>query len=208
MDGEVSSYLWTIDGVEVSGSTIDVIMGPGPHSISLTVTDNMQEIQSSTSSIVYDDPQTALSLVATLDGDQVRLVWAGTSDEYRIYRSTTPISSVVGLTMFDEIPVWGEPIPTPLTHIGSTTYKEWSEPVPVATTLYYVVTSVVQNQEIVWIVDGQNHASVDATPIASSSQESAEQASPIISLTVSGLMATLGVLSLIFAVTEARRKSE
>ena len=110
--------------------------------------------------------------------------------------------------MFDEIPEWGEPIPTPLTDIGSTSYKEWSEPVPVATTLYYVVTSVVQNQEIVWIVDGQNHVSVDATPIASSSHESAEQASPIISITISGLMATLGVLSLIFAVTEARRKSE
>ena len=208
MDGEVSSYLWTIDGVEVSGSTVDVILGPGPHSISLTVTDNMQEIQSSTSSIVYGEPQTALSLIATLEGDQVRLVWAGTSDEYRIYRSTTPISSVVGLTMFDEIPAWGEPIPTPLTHIGSTQYKEWSEPVPVATTLYYAVTSVVQNQEIVWIVDGQNHASVDATSIASSSQESTEQASPIISMTISGLMATLGVLSLIFALTEARRKSE
>ena len=168
----------------------------------------MQEIQSSTSSTVYGEPQTALSLTATLEGDQVRLVWAGTSDEYRIYRSTTPISSVVGLTMFDEIPAWGEPIPTPLTHIGSTSYQEWSEPVPVATTLYYVVTSVVQNQEIVWIVDGQNHASVDATSIASSSQESTEQASPIISMTISGLMATLGVLSLIFALTEARRKSE
>ena len=57
-------------------------------------------------------------------------------------------------------------------------------------------------------MDGQNHASVDATSIASSSQESTEQASPIISITISGLMATLGVLSLIFAVTEARRKSE
>ena len=208
MDGEVSSYLWTIDGVEVSGSTVDVIMGPGPHSISLTVTDNMQEIQSYTSTIVYDEPQTALSLVATLEGDQVSLVWAGSSDQFRIYRSTTPISSVVGLTMFDEIPAWGEPMPTPLTHIGSTSYKEWSEPVPVATTLYYVVTSVVQDQEIVWIVDGQNHVSVDATPIGSSSQESVEQASPIISITISGLMATLGLLSLIFAVTEARRKTE
>ena len=207
-DGEVSSYLWIIDGVEVSGSTIDVIMGPGPHSISLTVTDNMQEVQSSTSSIVYDEPQTPLSLVATLDGDQVNLVWAGSSDEYRIYRSTTPISSVVGLTMFDEIPVWGEPIPTPLTPVGSTTYQEWSEPVPVATTLYYVVTSVVENQEVVWIVDGQNHISVDATSIASATQESTEEVSPTISLAISGLMATLGVLSLIFAVTEARRKSE
>ena len=183
-------------------------MGPGPHSISLTVTDNMQEVQSSTSSIVYDEPQTPLSLVATLDGDQVSLVWAGSSDEYRIYRSTTPISSVVGLTMFDEIPVWGEPIPTPLTPVGSTTYQEWSEPVPVATTLYYVVTSVVENQEVVWIVDGQNHISVDATSIASATQESTEEVSPTISLAISGLMATLGVLSLIFAVTEARRKSE
>ena len=207
-DGEVSSYLWIIDGVEVSGSTIDIIMGPGPHSISLTVTDNMQEVQSSTSSIVYDEPQTPLSLVATLDGDQVSLVWAGSSDEYRIYRSTTPISSVVGLTMFDEIPVWGEPIPTPLTPVGSTTYQEWSEPVPVATTLYYVVTSVVGDQEVVWIIDGQNHISVDATSIASATQESTEEVSPTISLAISGLMATLGVLSLIFAVTEARRKSE
>ena len=70
------------------------------------------------------------------------------------------------------------------------------------------MTSVVENQEVVWIVDGQNHISVDATSIASATQESTEEVSPTISLAISGLMATLGVLSLIFAVTEARRKSE
>jgi outer membrane protein assembly factor BamB len=183
-------------------------MGPGPHSISLTVVDDMQETQSSISTIVYDEPQTPQSLTATLQGDRVNLVWAGPSDEYRIYRSTTPISSVVGLTMFDDMPVWGEPVPSPLIPIGSTTYQEWSEPVPVATTLYYVVTSVVNDQEIVWVVDGQNHVSVDATSIASENLESTEEATPLASVIISGIMISLGVLSLIFAFFEARRKSE
>ena len=194
-DGEVSSYLWTIDGVEASGSTIDVIMGPGPHSISLTVVDDMQETQSSVSTIVYDEPQTPLSLTATLQEDRVNLVWAGSSDEYRIYRSTTPISSVVGLTMFDDKPVWGEPVPSPLIPIESTIYQEWSEPVPVATTLYYVVTSVVDGQEIVWVVDGQNHVSIDATSIASVNLESTEEATPLTSAIISGIMISLGAVS-------------
>ena len=183
-------------------------MGPGPHSISLTVVDDMQETQSSVSTIVYDEPQTPLSLTATLQEDRVNLVWAGSSDEYRIYRSTTPISSVVGLTMFDDKPVWGEPVPSPLIPIESTTYQEWSEPVPVATTLYYVVTSVVDGQEVVWVVDGQNHVSIDATSIASVNLESTEEATPLTSAIISGIMISLGVLSLIFALFEARRKSE
>lgn len=207
-DGEISSYLWSINGVEVSGVTVDVVLGPGPHSISLTVVDDMQETKSSVSAIVHDEPQTTLALMAILEGDQVRLAWVGSADEYRIYRSTTPISSVIGLTMFDDTPPWGEPVPSPLAPIGSTTYQEWAEPVPVATTLYYVVTSVVDGQEVVWIVDGQNHASIDATSAASDTSESTEQATPLSSAIISGIMVIFGVLSLSFAIFEARRKSE
>ena len=204
-DGEVVEYLWSIDGVEVSGSSIDVIMGPGPHSISLTVIDEMQEQHSSGSTIVYDETESPSSLSATLVGNEVNLAWTGTSDEYIVYRSTTPISSVVGLTMFDETPIWGDPVPSPLEPIGTTTYFEWSESVPVATTLYYAVTSVVDDREIVWIIDGQNHVSLDASSIASSSPDSVEEANPMISFLISGIMAIIGITALAFALFGRRR---
>jgi hypothetical protein len=204
-DGEVVEYLWSIDGVEVSGSSIDVIMGPGPHSISLTVIDEMQEQHSSGSTIVYDETESPSSLSATLVGNEVNLAWTGTSDEYIVYRSTTPISSVVGLTMFDETPIWGDPVPSPLEPIGTTTYFEWSESVPVATTLYYAVTSVVDDREIVWIIDGQNHVSLDASSIASSSPDSVEEANPMISFLISGIMAIMGITALALALFGRRR---
>ena len=70
------------------------------------------------------------------------------------------------------------------------------------------MTSVVDEQEIVWVVDGQNHVSIDATSIASVNLESTEEATPLTSAIISGIMISLGLLSLIFALFEARRKSE
>ena len=206
LDGEITSYKWVIDGVEASGSTIDVIMGPGPHSIHLTVVDNLQVEGISVSTIVYDDVQTTASLTASLEGDQVLLSWQGTADEYRIYRSTSPISSVVGLTMFDEQPSWGEAIPQPLQSLGSTEYLEWSETAPIATTLYYAVTSVVDGREVVWIIDGQNHVNVDASSIASSGPEPIDEASDLTTMLISVTMAALGIISLAFAIYDNRRR--
>ncbi|MCH1591805.1 MAG: hypothetical protein L7R66_02300 [Candidatus Thalassarchaeaceae archaeon] len=165
----------------------------------------MQEQHSSESTIVYDETESPSSLSATLVGNEVNLAWSGTSDEYIVYRSTTPISSVVGLTMFDETPIWGDPVPSPLEPIGTTTYFEWSESVPVATTLYYAVTSVVDDREIVWIIDGQNHVSLDASSIASSSPDSVEEANPMISFLISGIMAIIGITALALALFGRRR---
>ena len=207
-DGVISVYNWIIDGVEVSGSTVDVILGPGPHSIQLTVLDNLQSSGTSVSTIVYEDVQTTTSLVANLDEDLVSLSWKGTSDEYRIYRSTSPISSVVGLTMFDELPTWGEETPQPLRPVGTTEYLEWSEPAPIATNLYYAVTSVVDGREVVWIVDGENHVSVDASSIASSGPEPVDEASQLTTTLISGAMASLGIISLALAIYDNRRRSK
>lgn len=205
-DGVISVYSWVIDGVEVSGSRVDVILGPGPHSIELTVLDNLQSASTTASTIVYGDVQTTTSLVANLNGEQVSLSWQGTSGDYRIYRSTSPISSVVGLTMFDEQPNWGEEIPQPLQPVGTTEYLEWSEPAPVATNLYYAVTSVVDGREVVWIVDGENHVNIDASSIASSGPEPVDETSQLTTTLISGAMASLGIISLAIAIYDNRRK--
>ena len=205
-DGVISSYEWVIDGAAVSGSTVDVIMGPGPHSIHLTVVDNLQVANTYLSTIVYDDVQTATSLTATLDGGQVLLSWQGTSDEYRVYRSTSPISSVVGLTIFDEQPQWGDAIPQPLQSLGSTEYQEWRETAPIATNLYYAVTSVVDGKEVVWIIDGQNHVNIDTSSIASSGPEPIDEASQLTTILISGGMATLGIVSLALALIDNKRR--
>jgi hypothetical protein len=170
--------------------------------------DNLQSAGTSVSTIVYEDVQTTTSLVANLNEDQVSLSWQGTSDEYRIYRSTTPISSVVGLTMFDELPTWGEETPQPLRPVGTTEYLEWSEPVPIATNLYYAVTSVVDGREVVWIVDGENHVSIDASSIASSGPEPVDEASQLTTTLISGVMASLGIISLALAIYDNRRRSK
>ena len=108
--------------------------------------------------------------------------------------------------MFDEQPNWGEEIPQPLQPVGTTEYQEWSEPAPVATNLYYAVTSVVDGREVVWIVDGENHVNIDASSIASSGPEPVDETSQLTTTLISGAMASLGIISLAIAIYDNRRK--
>jgi hypothetical protein len=50
--------------------------------------------------------------------------------------------------------------------IGSSESSSWSEVAPVATTLYYAVTQIIDGQEVIWISVGENVISVDATVVA------------------------------------------
>ena len=139
-DGSISSYIWIINGVGLTGITVDVLLPSGVHSVSLTVIDDMGMSDTISNQITYGDVITVESLEATVSGTTVTLSWTDeASEEYRIYRSTSPITTVVGLTSMDEVPGWGELIPVQMNPEGTTSMKTWSEQAPVASTLYYVV---------------------------------------------------------------------
>ena len=134
------------------------------------------------------------------------LSWSGdASDEYRVFRSTSPITTVVGLTSMDEAPGWGELVPVQMNPEGTTSMNTWSELAPVATTLYYVVTTVVNGNEVVWVVDGQNHVSVDASMAGESAEESGE-ASSILPLALMAMLFVIGASAIGIAMVERKRR--
>ena len=59
-----------------------------------------------------------------------------------------------------------------------------------------------------WIVDGENHVSIDASSIASSGPEPVDEASQLTTTLISGAMASLGIISLALAIYDNRRRSK
>ena len=156
--------------------------------------------------ITYGDVITVQSLEATVSGATVTLSWTDdASEEYRIYRSTSPITTVVGLTSMDEAPGWGELTPVQMNPVGATSMKTWSEQAPVASTLYYVVTTVVDGNEVVWVLDGQNHVSVDASTAGESAEESGGS-SDILPLVLTAMLFVLGASAIGIAMAERKRR--
>ena len=78
-------------------------------------------------------------------------------------RSTSPIDSVIGLTSLDEKPQWGQPVPTRLIPIGITNETTWSEKVPIGAELYYAITTYSNGEEVIWVSEDDNVASIDAS---------------------------------------------
>ena len=205
-DGSISSYLWVVNGIGLSGKTVDVLLPSGIHSVSLTVIDDMGMSDTISNQITFGDIITVQSLEATISGSTVTLSWSGdASDEYRVYRSTSPITTVVGLTSMDEAPGWGELVPVQMNPEGTTSANTWSEQAPVATTLYYVVTTVVNGNEVVWVVDGQNHVSVDAS-MAGESAEDSGGASSILPLALMAMLFVIGASAIGIAMVERKRR--
>ena len=154
-DGEVVAWFWTVNGVSLSGASIDVLLPGGVHTVTLTVIDDMGSSDTHESELVLGPVSIVSDLSATLDGTEVSLSWSGSSSEYRVYRSTSPITTVVGLTALEPVPAWGEPMPLEMEPVGVTIDSQWGETAPVATTLYYAVTSTVDGLEVVWVVEGE-----------------------------------------------------
>tara|TARA_Y100000739_G_scaffold222627_1_gene224401 strand:+ start:100 stop:759 length:660 start_codon:yes stop_codon:yes gene_type:complete len=205
-DGSISSYIWIINGVGLTGITVDVLLPSGVHSVSLTVIDDMGMSDTISNQITYGDVITVESLEATVSGTTVTLSWTDeASEEYRIYRSTSPITTVVGLTSMDEVPGWGELIPVQMNPEGTTSMKTWSEQAPVASTLYYVVTTVIDGNEVVWVLDGQNHVSVDASTAGDSAEESGGP-SGILPMALTAILLLLGASAIGIALVERKRR--
>ncbi len=204
-DGTISSYIWLINGVGLTGESVDVLLPSGTHSVSLTVIDDLGMSNTISNQVTYGDVVTVDSLEATISGSTVTLSWSSDSEEFRIYRSTSPISTVVGLTSMDEVPGWGELTPIQMTPEGTTSLTTWSEEAPVSATLHYVVTTVVDGNEVVWVIDGLNHVSVDAS-MAGDSESESQDSIPVSSIAISAILFLLGAAAIGISMAERKRR--
>ena len=206
-DGEVVTWFWTVNGVSLSGPVIDVLLPGGVHTIALTVIDDMGDSDTLENEVILGSVNSVSELSASLDGSTVRLSWNGASSEYRVYRSTSPITTVVGLTALDPLPVWGDPVPFDMEPVGVTSDTTWSETAPVATTLYYAVSTLVDGNEVVWLVDGVNMVSVDATAAAESINTDPTGSPKLLALPIAALLLILGAAAIGITLAESRRRS-
>ncbi len=163
LDGEVTHYLWEIDGVSLTGKTVNVQLGMGSHSVILTVVDDMGGIGFSTSAVVFGEVSTVTSLSATLSGSEVQLSWEwdGDATTFHVYRSTRAFTTI------GHGPA-GEALLTGLEAVGETDETMWSETAPVAAHLHYAVTVEVDGLEVLWLFQLDNTATVDASDAPSS----------------------------------------
>ena len=206
-DGEVVTWFWTVNGVSLSGPVIDVLLPGGVHTIALTVIDDMGDSDTLENEVILGSVNSVSELSASLDGSTVRLSWNGASSEYRVYRSTSPITTVVGLTALDPLPVWGDPVPFDMEPVGVTSDTSWSETAPVATTLYYAVSTLVDGNEVVWLVDGVNMVSVNATAAAESIDTDPTGSPKLLALPIAALLLILGAAAIGITLVESRRRS-
>ena len=165
IDGTIVSSIWTINGQEILGQIIDVLLEPGSHQIYLTVIDDLGQSSTIQNNVNIDTINTVDNIIIDIDGLNIDIQWSweGPSTTFNIYRSTSPIDSIIGLTPLDTIPQWGEPIPTRLIPIGITNDTSWSEKVPIGAEIYYVITTYSNGEEVVWVSSDDNVAIIDAS---------------------------------------------
>ena len=188
LDGEVTNWNWLIDGMSYVGQSIEVVLGPGTHSVGLTTIDDWGDSASITSDLTLGPAQTIDSLTVNLIGTMVKLSWSGIGNDYRIYHSTSPITSVVDMKP-----------------IGSSESGSWSEVAPVATTLYYVVTQIIDGQEVIWISVGENVISVDASVAAEALDNTPTGSIKYLQLPLILLFISMAIGSMTYVIVGRRR---
>tara|TARA_B000000532_G_scaffold187992_1_gene154024 strand:- start:45 stop:1739 length:1695 start_codon:yes stop_codon:yes gene_type:complete len=200
LDGEIIHYMWDVNGVSLTGEMVNVQLGTGSHSVTLTVVDDMGETGVGVSYITFGEVTTVSGLSATLSGSEVELYWEWTEGEtnFRIYRSSSPfISSEHGTN--------GEALVTDLEPVGETTEVSWSETAPVASNLYYAVTAEVGGLEVLWLFEMDNTASVDASEAPNSIDIEPTGSISAMSLPVTIIMLLVGIASIGITVFGRRR---
>ena len=90
--------------------------------------------------------------------------------------------------------------------VGVTSDNSWSGTAPAATVLYYVVTTMVDGHEVVW-VSGANMVSVNATTAAESVDTDPTGSPKFLALPIAGLMMILGAVAIVIILVESRRRS-
>ena len=200
LDGEIIHYMWDVNGVSLTGEMVNVQLGTGSHSVTLTVVDDMGETGVGVSYITFGEVTSVSDLSATLSGSEVELSWEWTEGEtnFRIYRSSSPFTSLEHGTN-------GEALVTDLEPVGETTELSWSETAPVASNLYYAVTAEVGGLEVLWLFEMDNTASVDASEAPSSIDIEPTGSISVMSLPVTIIMLLVGIASIGITVFGRRR---
>ena len=190
-DGTINNWLWQINGQSFSGSTAEILLGEGTHIVRLTVTDNFG------SSITVQDlyslgPVSMISnLNSEISGTDIELSWSGNAEEYRIYRSSYSTETL------DEMQL-----------VGVTNENNWNEIAPIASNLYYAVTIVVGDNEILWLDNGTNIISVDASSVTNYVDDSPTGSLTILSIPLTIIFLLLAVSSLVISLRVKKRRSE
>ena len=203
-DGRVVSWLWLIDGIGYSGSSIAVQLGTGTHTITLTVIDNLGSSDSVSTNLGLGSVASINGLSAAISGSTVSLSWDWTGEEtlFHIYRSTNPF-----VTSADSSGL-GEPLMTTLTPTGETVETSWSETAPVATMLYYAVTIEIDGLEVMWLFEGMNTATVDATNAPASVDTDPTGSIGFMSLPLAIIMLLFALSSIGLSIYAQRRRDE
>jgi hypothetical protein len=188
LDGEVINWIWLVNGVSYIGQSIEVVLGSGTHSVGLTTIDDWGDSASITSDLTLGSVQMVDSLAVNLIGTKVELSWSGIGDDYRIYHSTSPITSVA-----DMMP------------IGSSESSSWSEVAPVATTVYYAVTQIIDGQEVIWISVGENVVNIDATAASGASDNNPTGSILFLQLPLILLFISMAIGSMTYVIVGRRR---
>lgn len=202
LDGEVTHYIWNVDGASLTGQMVKVQLGMGSHSVSLTVVDDMGDTGISSSSIVFGEVSTVTGLEVSLSGNTVNLAWDWAGDEttFRIYRSTSAFTSIGH-------GAGGEPLNTGLGAVGETSENSWSETAPVAAHLHYAVTAEVEGLEVLWLFQLDNTGTVDASDAPSSMDVEPTGSITVMSIPMTLLMFLLGLASIGLTLFGRRRSA-
>ena len=202
LDGEVTHYLWDVDGASLSGQVVQVQLGTGSHSVTLTVVDDMGDIGYSSSSLVFGEVSTVTGLEVSLSGSEVTLSWdwAGDDTTFRVYRSTSAFTSIGHGEA-------GEALVTGLEAVGETTETSWSETAPVATHLHYAVTAEAEGLEVLWLFQLDNTGTVDASKAPSSMDVEPTGSITMMSFPLTLLMFLVGLASIGLTMYGRRRDS-
>ena len=190
-DGTINNWLWQINGQSFPGSSAEILLGEGTHTVKLTVTDNFG------SSITIQDLYSlgTVSMVSNLNseisGTDIELTWSGNAEEYHIYRSSYSTETL------DEMQL-----------VGITNENNWNEIAPIASDLYYAVTIVVGDNEILWLDNGTNTISVDAKSVVNHVDDSPTGSITILSIPLTIIFLILAVSSLVISLRVKKRRSE
>jgi fibronectin type 3 domain-containing protein len=130
------------------------------------------------------------SLVGEVSGTDVELSWSGNSDEYRIYLSSSPTESLEDMRL-----------------VGVTTENSWSHTAPIASNLYYSVTQMFDDNEILWIENGTNTVGVDASSATTSVDDSPTGSITILSIQLTIIFLMLALLSIGMNLQIRKRRS-
>jgi hypothetical protein len=88
-----------------------------------------------------------------------------------------------------------------------TTENSWSHTVPIASNLYYSVTQVFDDNEILWIENGTNMVAIDASSVTTSVDDSPTGSITILSIPLTIIFLMVALLSIGMNLQIRKRRS-